>query len=71
MRMSAWMDIFKRKLKANLFFRFLAFPYMSVKKKRDYQLYQNGEDAEKISGLRDRLKDSRCFIIGNGPSLLA
>ena len=59
----------KKYLKSKLLIRFLAWPYMTLKKKKDYERYIVSEDHYRIQEYKNKYIGKRCFIVGNGPSL--
>lgn len=59
-----------RKIRGNLVVRFIMFPYMNNKKKKEFKEYLQSEDSEKLKFFSNIHEGKRCFIIGNGPSLL-
>lgn len=63
------MTLFLLNLRNNYIVRFLLFPYIKLKKRLALRKYQKSEDSEYIKGLKNKYDGSRCFIIGNGPSL--
>lgn len=56
-------------LQENVVVRFLMKPFIDIKRKRDYSLYQNSSDSEYIKTFKNKFDGERCFIVGNGPSL--
>ena len=58
-----------RKAKSSLLLRTLIWPYMTLKKKNDYNSYQKSNEGKKLSELENAYKGRRCFIVGNGSSL--
>lgn len=62
-------DIVQR-CKGSLIIRFLCWPYMTVKKYIQKNMYARSEEPSKIERFKDVHKGKRCFIIGNGPSLI-
>lgn len=62
-------NIIIRKIKSSLIVRYLVWPYMSIKKKKQYIKYHESGEDEKLKQLKDKYKGQRCFIIGNGASL--
>ncbi len=59
----------QRKIRSNLFVRFLMFPYLNYKKEKEFKEYLKSEDSEKLKTFQNIHAGKRCFIIGNGPSL--
>lgn len=60
-----------RKIRGNLVFRFILFPYLNYIKRKEFIEYLESEDSEKLKLYKNIHEGKRCFIIGNGPSLLA
>ena len=59
-----------RALRENKFVRFLTLPAARIQAKIRTRRFQKSEDSQYLKGLKDIHKGERCFIIGNGPSLL-
>lgn len=64
-------NMIKRKMRGNLFIRFLVSPYLNVIKRKEDKEYLGSLDSQKLKLYKDIHKGKRCFIIGNGPSLRA
>ena len=62
---------FKYQLKNAKFIRRLAKPYKDRQRKKEHLDYLRTEDHLRIRKYKDRYPGKRCFIIGNGPSLVA
>lgn len=58
-------------IEANKCVRFFALPYVRVRNKLRVRNYGKSEDSKYVKSLKDIHKNESCFIIGNGPSLLA
>ena len=56
-------------LQENVLVRFLMKPYMDIKRKREFSLYQHSSDSNYIKTFKNKYEGGRCFIVGNGPSL--
>lgn len=57
-------------IKKSPFIRILAYPVGAAKRKRAREIYLNTGEPEKIRYYKNIHRNERCFIIGNGPSLL-
>lgn len=64
-------NMIKRKMRGNLFIRFLVSPYLNVIKRKEDKEYLGSSDSQKLKLYKNIHKGKRCFIIGNGPSLRA
>lgn len=62
-------DELTRKAKSSLLIRYLAWPYMTIRKEMQYFKYKKSKEGDKLRELKGRFNGQRCFIIGNGPSL--
>lgn len=58
------------KVKNNKIVRMFAYPYMNYKYKKGKIEYSMTVDAAYIRSLKDTKRGKRCFILGNGPSLV-
>lgn len=56
-------------LRFNLVVRFLLKPFMDIKSYIVMIKFSKSEDSKKIKEFKNKHKNERCFIIGNGPSL--
>lgn len=62
-------SVLKLKLKTSMLIRFFAYPFQNIKRIIIKATYRNSKYSQKLMSLRDKYKNERCFIIGNGPSL--
>lgn len=58
-------------LKNNKAFRFVIKPFMDVYRTYRNRKYYGSDDSNIMKSLKDKYQGGRCFIIGNGPSLIA
>lgn len=59
-----------RLIKENMCVRVFAFPFEQVRRRARLAKYQRSEDTRYIRSLKGTHAGERCFIIGNGPSLI-
>lgn len=50
--------------------RFMLYPFNIIYRKAQLKKYARSADSEYIKSIRDLHKGERCFVIGNGPSLI-
>ncbi len=65
------MVLFLMKIRENIFIRMLMKPFIMCGRKFIGKKYRNSPDAVYIRGLHNKYMGKRCFIIGNGPSLMS
>lgn len=64
------MNLLLLKIRQNIFFRILMKCFALLVMKLEKMRYKKSEDALFIKNLHDKYIGKRCFIVGNGPSLL-
>lgn len=69
--MSEESNVFIYGIKNNKAFRFIIKPFMDIYRTNRNRKYYGSKDSMVIEGLKGIYQGKRCFIIGNGPSLLA
>ncbi len=60
----------RRRIKENRYIRFMAIPYMRVREYYRRKKYLQEDDPAYFRALKGGHAGERCFVIGNGPSLL-